>query len=144
MPDKSKIQIALATEVAEFDLGGGRTLTWEIGPASMSGAWARDDYILDAVESIRAELGEGAEEGATDWDRMDRTQRRRYLFHLNGGGALAGATVSLSLDGEALDVTPAQLIALPQAAIQQALGLAYKHNPNWRPGWASEAETDPN
>ena len=154
MADKKQTQparLTLATERIEFEIettSGPQTLAWEIGPASMSGAWAREDYRTAALVSIQAGMepvaeGEEGEEGTrTDWERMSQAQRRAWLFHLWTGATLAGATVSATLDGQPLATDPESLIALPQAILEAAVALAYKHNPAWRPGY--DKEQDPN
>lgn len=154
MADKKQTQparLTLATERIEFEIettSGPQTLAWEIGPASMSGAWAREDYRTAALVSIQAgmepvvEGEEGEEDTRTDWERMSQAQRRAWLFHLWTGATLAGATVSATLDGQPLATDPESLIALPQAILEAAVALAYKHNPAWRPGY--DKEQDPN
>lgn len=154
MADKKQTQparLTLATERIEFEIettSGPQTLAWEIGPASMSGAWAREDYRTAALVSIQAgmepvvEGDEGEEDTRTDWERMSQAQRRAWLFHLWTGATLAGATVSATLDGQPLATDPESLIALPQAILEAAVALAYKHNPAWRPGY--DKEQDPN
>lgn len=155
MADKSTkkptpARLTLATERIEFGLetaDGHQVLAWEIGPASMSGAWAREDYRATALEAIQAEMEPAPEpeegtEAPSDWERMSQQQRREWLFHLWTGSALAGATVALSLDGQPLAIEPETLIGLPQAVLDEAIALAYKHNPNWRPGY--ERDRDPN
>ncbi len=154
MSDKSKkatpARLTLATERIEFGLetaDGPATLAWEIGPASMAGAWAREDYRTAALASIQAGM-EPAEEPAegedapSDWERMSQAERRAWLFHLWTGATLAGATVAATLDGQPVEMEPETLIGLPQAVLEKAVALAYKHNPAWRPGY--ERDADPN
>jgi hypothetical protein len=152
MADKKKkpapqfAPFALAHDRIEFEIqteAGPATLTWEIGPATMTGAWAREDYRTAALAAIQETMDEPAEDDERpEWERMNTDQRRRWLFHLWTGSALAGATVAIDVAGEPLPVEPDTLITLPQAILEAAVTLAYKHNPNWRPGYAEDL--DPN